>query len=267
MTTVSSVSAMPDVQGGHDARQIAISRVGIRGIRIPLSILEASGNAQTTVANAELTVALAHDKKGTHMSRFVQMIQQKQTKSLADFIALHTQMLELLEAEAGTIEFGFPFFMTKLAPVSGVASLLDYDVRVWVDGARNHSEAWVEVTVPVTSLCPCSKEISKYGAHNQRSHVVINALFDSANPFNLEELITIAESGASCPIWSTLKRPDEKYITEKAYENPKFVEDIVRDVATALNANPRVMAYVVSSENFESIHNHSAYAVIEHDKR
>ncbi|UJF24657.1 GTP cyclohydrolase FolE2 [Suttonella sp. R2A3] len=258
--------SIPDVQGSPDARHIAINRVGVREIRVPLAVRSAQGE-QHTIASAELTVALPHEQKGTHMSRFIHLLNHRQALSSEDLASLHIDMLELLDAEEATIELRFPFFVRKTAPVSKVESLLEYEVCWVVDGSREASETSIEVTVPVTSLCPCSKEISKYGAHNQRSHVIITALLDPDQPISEEELIVIGEESGSCPLWSTLKRPDEKYVTERAYENPKFVEDIVRDAAAMLNQDARVKAYRVSSENFESIHNHSAYAVIEHDKR
>lgn len=263
----SEQNMIPDVQGTTDKRHIAITRVGVRDIRIPVTIETHDGRKMPTVAQAEMMVSLPEDKKGTHMSRFITLLHRNPTLSLTSMEALHREMLDLLGATEGTIMLDFPFFMEKTAPVSGMKSLLDYDVSFVVDGGHDNSELHVEVTVPVTSLCPCSKEISKYGAHNQRSHIVITALYDLDNPFSIEDLIHIAEDGASCSIWSLLKRPDEKYVTEHAYENPKFTEDIVRDVAMALNADDRIQAYRVSSENFESIHNHSAYALIEHDKR
>jgi GTP cyclohydrolase I len=174
-------------------------------------------------------------------------------------------MLTKLEAEAGRIEVSFPYFVNKTAPVSGVQSLLDYEVTLTGDTRSGETRLFLKVLVPVTSLCPCSKKISQYGAHNQRSHVTINA--ELAGEVAVEDLIRIAEEEASCELWGLLKRPDEKFVTERAYENPKFVEDLVRDVAQRLNADERIVAYVLEAENFESIHNHSAYAVIERDKR
>lgn len=259
-------NAIPDVQGSPDSRHIEITRVGVRDVRVPMQVSTASGK-QHTVATAELTVALPHHQKGTHMSRFIHLLNETAQYDLAGMAALHAEMLERLRAEAGTIRLSFPLFISKTAPVSKTQSLMDYAVTWTVDGSREAVEVYAEVVVPVTSLCPCSKEISQYGAHNQRSHVIIRALFDAARPFAMEDLIAVGEEGGSCPLWATLKRPDEKYVTERAYENPKFVEDIVRDVAAALNHDDRIRAYRVSSENFESIHNHSAYAVIEHDKR
>lgn len=252
---------IPDVQGKEDIRNIAISRVGIRDIRVPLNVITQTGT-QATVATAEMTVALPHQQKGTHMSRFIHLLNETAQIGLADFAELHREMLTRLHATEGTLVLSFPYFVRKQAPVSKTESLLDYKVSLIAEGQQDCTVS-AEVTVPVTSLCPCSKEISQYGAHNQRSHIVINAEYDADNPFVLEELIRIGEEEGSCEIWSTLKRPDEKYVTERAYENPKFVEDIVRDVAIRLNADPRIRRYRISSENFESIHNHSAYAVIE----
>jgi GTP cyclohydrolase I len=183
----------------------------------------------------------------------------------ATFRTMLAAMLEKLEAEAGRIEVRFPYFVNKTAPVSGVQSLLDYEVTLTGETRNGATRLFLQVLVPVTSLCPCSKKISQYGAHNQRSHVTINA--ELAGDVAVEDLIRIAEEEASCELWGLLKRPDEKFVTERAYENPKFVEDLVRDVAQRLNADERIAAYVLEAENFESIHNHSAYAVIERDKR
>jgi GTP cyclohydrolase I len=176
-------------------------------------------------------------------------------------------MLARLEADTGYLEMRFPYFLTKTAPVSGVQSLMDYDVTLRRERASANTpvEYWLQVLVPVTSLCPCSKEISAYGAHNQRSHLTIKILV--AEPVAIAELVALAERAASCELYGMLKRPDEKYVTERAYENPKFVEDLVRDIALELRNDARVAAFTVESENFESIHNHSAYALIEFDKR
>jgi GTP cyclohydrolase IB len=173
-------------------------------------------------------------------------------------------MTEHLDASAGHIEMTFPYFVMKKAPVSGVESLMNYQATIFGEHRHGKTDVWLKVVVPTTSLCPCSKKISDYGAHNQRSHITLTAKL--VEHMWLEELIDIAEAQASCEVYGILKRPDEKYVTERAYDNPKFVEDTVRDVAVALNKEKRVRAYVVESENFESIHNHSAYAMIEHDK-
>jgi GTP cyclohydrolase IB len=209
---------------------------------------------------------LPHNFKGTHMSRFVEILNTNESAiSIDSFETILRQMVERLEAESGYVEMRFPYFINKAAPVSGVKSLLDYEVTFIGEIKNGQFEITVQVMVPVTSLCPCSKQISNYGAHNQRSHVTVTALL---NEFMwLEDLITLIEDQASCQLYGLLKRPDEKFVTERAYDNPKFVEDMVRDVAAQLNVEKRIVKYVVESENFESIHNHSAYALIERDKR
>jgi GTP cyclohydrolase IB len=174
------------------------------------------------------------------------------------------EMTERLDASAGHIEMTFPYFVMKKAPVSQVESLMNYQATIFGEYRNGETDVWLKVVVPTTSLCPCSKKISDYGAHNQRSHITVTAKLNEH--MWLEELIDIAEKEASCEVYGILKRPDEKFVTERAYDNPKFVEDTVRDVAVALNKDQRVRAYVVESENFESIHNHSAYAMIELDK-
>jgi GTP cyclohydrolase I len=211
-------------------------------------------------------VHLPHHFKGTHMSRFVEILNSHEREiSVESFGTMLREMMSRLEAEAGHIEMTFPYFVNKAAPISGVKALLDYEVTFTGEICKDKIVHTTKVVVPVTSLCPCSKEISDYGAHNQRSHVTISA---QTNDFVwLEELIEIAEKQASCEVYGLLKRPDEKFVTEHAYDNPKFVEDMVRDIAAVLNADQRIDAYVVESENFESIHNHSAYALIERDKR
>lgn len=265
---------LPDVQSHEDVRNIVIQKVGVKSIRHPLTIAgDHDQPAQGTVAMIDMYVRLPGDVKGTHMSRFLEVLQaHDEPLDVAGLRTLMTAMLQRLEADAGYIRINFPYFLRKTAPVSGVESLLDYDVTLTAEVRNGVLDIQQQVVVPVTSLCPCSKKISNYGAHNQRSHVTINATVDPeadkhGDPLPLQALIRIAETSASCELWGLLKRPDEKYVTERAYENPKFVEDMVRDVAMALNAEPRVLAYTISSENFESIHNHSAYAVIEHDKR
>ncbi len=262
---IDTVAAMPDVQSSIDTRHMPIQRVGVRGVRHPMLIAAPDGSALPTVANWELTVALPAHEKGTHMSRFVALLEQYRTTPMTPllFCEMAQAMLPLLSAEQGDMSATFPYFITKTAPVSGVASLMDYEVQ-WVARARAD---WVEfeltVMVPVTSLCPCSKAISEYGAHNQRSHVTVKAVFDSVADIDVEALIVSIEQQASCELWGLLKRNDEKYVTERAYENPKFVEDLVRDVAVQLKRVAGVQRFRVEAENFESIHNHSAYAVVE----
>ncbi len=257
-------AALPDVQSIPDTRRLPIQRVGVKSVRHPLRIAGVQGQVQSSVAVIDLYVALPADVKGTHMSRFVELLQAHADTplDLPGLRALLQDMLVRLGADEGEITLRFPYFVNKRAPVSGVHSLLDYEV-VWQVRGRIDEPAQVRQTVqvPVTSLCPCSREISDYGAHNQRSHLTLEV--ELVQDMALEELIRVAETAASCELWGLLKRPDEKYVTERAYENPKFVEDLVRDVALALQEDPRVAAFSVESENFESIHNHSAYARIE----
>ncbi len=254
-----------DVQNRKDTRHIPINKVGIKDIRHPVRILDRSGGEQHTIANFNMYVNLPHNFKGTHMSRFVEILNNHEREiSVQSFKEMMSEMTERLEAESGHIEMSFPYFINKTAPVSGVQSLMDYDVSFIGEIHNGKHIMTIKVVVPVTSLCPCSKKISDRGAHNQRSHVTITA---QVNDFVwLEELVELIEQEASCELYGLLKRPDEKMVTERAYDNPKFVEDAVRDVAARLNADDRISAYVVESENFESIHNHSAYALIEKTK-
>jgi GTP cyclohydrolase I len=258
--------SIPDVQNSADTRQLAINRVGIKSIRHPIRVSDRDRGIQHTIATFNMYVSLPHNFKGTHMSRFVEILNShEQEISVKNFPAMLKEMAERLEAQTGHIEMNFPYFINKAAPVSGVQSLMDYDVTFLGDIRRDRITTRLKVVVPVTSLCPCSKKISERGAHNQRSHVTVTA---STNKFMwIEEIVQLVESEASCELYGLLKRPDEKFVTERAYDNPKFVEDMVRDVAARLNAEPRVESYIVESENFESIHNHSAYALIERDKR
>ena len=262
-----SSSAIPDVQGSEDRRHLAINKVGIKSIRHPVRVMDRGQGVQHTIATFDMYVGLPHNFKGTHMSRFVEILNSHDREiSVESFEPMLREMVRRLEAETGMIEMRFPYFINKRAPVSDVASLMDYDVRfIGEIKAGGKYSLTMQVVVPVTSLCPCSKKISDYGAHNQRSHVTITARTNAL--VWIEELVELAEAEASCELFGLLKRPDEKFVTERAYDNPKFVEDLVRDVAGRLNAEARIDAYVVESENFESIHNHSAYALIERDKR
>jgi GTP cyclohydrolase I len=260
-----NVIPIPDVQNSADIRGIAINKVGIKDISHPVRIRDRSGGEQHTIASFNMYVNLPHNFKGTHMSRFVEILNLHEQEITVDsFKDMLPEMTERLEAQAGHIAMAFPYFVNKSAPISGVRSLLDYDVTFIGEIRDGKPAMFVKVMVPVTSLCPCSKKISSYGAHNQRSHVTVNVR--TRGFIWIEDLIDIVEKEASCQLYGLLKRPDEKYVTEKAYENPKFVEDMVRDVAATLNADDRIGAYSVESENFESIHNHSAYALIEYDK-
>ena len=253
---------LPDVQSFPDSRRLAIQKVGVKGLRYPLQLV-ADGEAVSTVATLALSVGLPPEVKGTHMSRFVELLEARSGPlDQAGLFAMLDEMLLRLDARTGRIEMGFPYFIRKAAPVSGVTSLLDYDATFIVERREGEkADLVLRVTAPVTSLCPCSKKISEYGAHNQRSHITLEARLRS--PMAIEELVRLAEEEASCEVFGLLKRPDEKWVTERAYDNPKFVEDLVRDIALRLMGEPRIAAWKVASENFESIHNHSAYAELE----
>ena len=260
-----AVLPIPDVQSSADTRHIAIDKVGIKDIRHPIRVRDRSGGEQFTIATFNMYVNLPHNFKGTHMSRFVEILNHHERElTVASFKDMLLEMTRRLEAESGHIEMAFTYFVNKAAPISRVESLLDYEVTFFGENRKGKVTTNIKVVVPVTSLCPCSKKISRYGAHNQRSHVTLDVR--TRGFIWIEELIELVEKEASCELYGLLKRPDEKYVTERAYENPKFVEDMVRDIAAKLNTDKRVGAYSVSSENFESIHNHSAYAMIERDK-
>ena len=252
---------IPDVQGAPDTRRLAIDRVGVKSIRHPVRIRERAGGVQHTVAVFNMYVGLPHHFKGTHMSRFIEILNAHEREISPDtFRLMLREMVKKLEAASGHIEMTFPYFVSKKAPISGVESLMDYEVTFIGEIEDGRETFTLKVLAPVTSLCPCSKEISERGAHNQRSHVTVAARI---NAFVwIEEIIDRVEHEASSELYGLLKRPDEKFVTEQAYDNPKFVEDMVRDIAAGLNRDPRIESYVVESENFESIHNHSAYALI-----
>jgi len=251
---------LPDVQAAADTRRLAIQNVGVKGLRYPLQLASPGGELRSTVAMLAMTVGLPPEVKGTHMSRFVEILERRRGLLTQDgLLHMMEDMLVRLEAHSGRIELAFPYFIRKAAPVSGVESLLDYDVTMTVEKRQGEpARQTLRVVAPVTSLCPCSKKISDYGAHNQRSHITLEARLNA--PMSIEELVRIAEEEASCEIFGLLKRPDEKWVTERAYDNPKFVEDLVRDIALRLMNEPRITEWKVISENFESIHNHSAYA-------
>jgi GTP cyclohydrolase IB len=261
------LAPIADVQARRDDRDLAIDQVGIRGLRYPLDFIDADGVARGTVATCDVYVALPADQKGTHMSRLVELLEEhvspsasSRPLSVANFRVLLDDLVTRLDAPGGRIAFAFPFFVRKIAPVSGVASLLDYEVKIngELDGGRYMQT--LEVVAPVTSLCPCSKEISDYGAHSQRS--AIRVVARPRAPLFVADLLRIAEEEASSELYGILKRADEKYVTERAYNNPRFVEDLVRGVAARLASDARIGAFAVEAENFESIHNHSAFARI-----
>ena len=261
MNNLTDALHIPDTQSERDERHLAIQRVGVKDVRYPLQV-RVAGAVQATAALWSLDVALPAEKKGTHMSRFVAWLEALDVPlDAATLRERHAAMLDKLGAQEGRIEAAFSFFIRKRAPVSGLQSLLDYQGRWIAETRAGATTLWMEVGVPVKTLCPCSKEISDYGAHNQRSLVTLRV--EVGAPVEWQELVRFAEESASSEIWPMLKRSDEKWITERAYENPKFVEDLVRDVALRLNADARIGRYRVDVENFESIHNHSAYARIE----
>lgn len=251
---------LPDVQATADTRRLAIQSVGVKGLRYPLQLENAAGELTSTVATIAMSVGLPPEVKGTHMSRFVELLEARiGPLTQADLLDMMADMLLRLDAGSGRIELAFPYFIRKMAPVSGVESLLDYDVALIVEQRTwENATLTLRVVAPVTSLCPCSKKISDYGAHNQRSHITLEARL--REPMSIEDLVRLAEEEASCEVFGLLKRPDEKWVTERAYDNPKFVEDLVRDIALRLMNEPRIAEWKVASENFESIHNHSAYA-------
>ncbi|QWD83187.1 GTP cyclohydrolase I FolE2 [Polynucleobacter sp. MWH-P3-07-1] len=259
--------SMPDVQSTRDERALAIEQVGIRGVRHPLTVRSKAGSFPS-VATFEMNVALPAHIKGTHMSRFIALLQKQEAAvDSTTAVNLVQEMLPLLNATEGQVQFTYTHFVKKSAPVSGVESLMDYEVT-WTAHARQNANGTLETqlhlraVVPVMSLCPCSKEISEFGAHNQRSHVTMSVALDPQTQMTVEDLVSAAESEASSELWGLLKRPDEKWVTEHSYSNPKFVEDLVRDVAGRLQEDQRIQSLVVEAENFESIHNHSAYAKI-----
>jgi len=262
--TPSHLISILDVQSSRDERRLAIDRVGIKGLRYPLSFADGD-ELHSTIATCAVYVELPEEQKGTHMSRLVALLEERaatgaEPLTVAGLRGFVEELVVRLGAPGGRVEIAFPFFVRKTAPVSGVASLLDYDVRLTADLSDGEYASTVGVSVPVTSLCPCSKEISEYGAHNQRSLVTI--VVRPRTCVRVAELLRIAEDEASCELYGILKRADEKYVTERAYDNPRFVEDLVRGVATRLAGDTRFDAFVVEAENFESIHNHSAYARI-----
>ncbi|GAB5496371.1 MAG: GTP cyclohydrolase FolE2 [Phycisphaerales bacterium] len=268
MQTANKPGTIVDVQGQQDERQVAIDKVGVKNVTYPMILKTRDGKTQTTTAKINMYVALPHHQKGTHMSRFLEVLNDHQSEPLTpDRIPEVTKAIrDRLNAETAHFEASFTYFMCKKAPVTEMAGLMDYEVTFECE--RNGSDATssfiIGVAAPATSLCPCSKEISEYGAHNQRCRIAARVKFDGM--LWIEDLIEILESAASSPVYAVLKRPDEKHVTEAAYDNPKFVEDIIRDLALALDGDDRITWYEIDSENFESIHSHNAYAQITRDK-
>ncbi|MDA8377362.1 MAG: GTP cyclohydrolase FolE2 [Planctomycetia bacterium] len=256
---------MADVQGAADQRNIAIDKVGVRAVRYPITLRTPDGGEQNTVALINLYVSLPKHKKGTHMSRFLEILNAHHRRiTPAEIIPILHEMKTKLLADDAHIQMTFPYFIEKEAPVTGARGLMDYECTL--EGVSNGQDDFIlGIKVPATSLCPCSKEISAYGAHNQRCEISARVRFTGT--LWIEDLVKIMESVASAPVYAVLKRPDEKFVTEQAFDNPKFVEDIIRDLALAMERHHQITWYNIQSENFESIHNHNAYALIERDKR
>ncbi len=255
-----------DIQNSKDCRNINIDKVGVKDIRYPITVMSKSHGIQQTVGSFNMYVNLPREFKGTHMSRFIEIINEYHGEiDVRKFKSLLEEMRDRLQAQSAHIEVSFPYFIEKYSPVTRTPGLMEYGCRIM--GSLNKEKGYdlvLEVHVPITTVCPCSREISEYGAHNQRGTVSLRVRF---NRFIwIEDLIRIVEECASCEVYSVLKRPDEKYVTEKAYDNPRFVEDVVRDVACRLKNDENITWFAVEVENFESIHNHSAYAFIERKK-
>jgi GTP cyclohydrolase I len=258
--------AMIDVQNQTDYRNINVDKVGVKDIRYPITVMDKNNGVQNTVASINMYVNLPREFKGTHMSRFIEILNEFHGRlDIREFSMILEAMQERLQAQSAHFEISFPYFLRKYSPVTESAGLMEYGCRV--TGSLDHRVGYdliLEVNVPITTVCPCSKEISDGGAHNQRGMVRLAVRFKRF--IWIEDLVRIVERAASCEVYSVLKRPDEKYVTEQAYANPKFVEDVVRDIAQQLKQDNNVLWFMVDVENFESIHNHSAYACIERRK-
>ena len=257
---------MIDVQSQKDHRNIEIDKVGVKNIRYPITVRDKENGTQQTVASINMYVNLPHDHKGTHMSRFIEVLSEYRRQiSLENFSRILDELKNRLNAESAHMEITFPYFITKKAPISGTEGLMEYVCTF--TGSVNRSKGRdlaIELRVPIATVCPCSKEISEYGAHNQRGEVRVSLRFKKF--VWIEDIIRLVEESTSCEVFSVLKRNDEKFVTEKGYENPMFVEDVVREIALKLEADPNITWFAIDSENFESIHNHSAYAYIERQK-
>jgi GTP cyclohydrolase I len=252
---------MIDIQNQRDHRNIEVQKVGIKNIRYPIKVLDKTRGTQSTVASINMYVNLPHHFKGTHMSRFVEVLNAHRNHiNLENFETILEELRRKLHAKSAHLQVSFPYFVEKQAPVSGASGLMEYTCQ-FCGSLEEQRDYHVGVMVPVTTLCPCSKEISERGSHNQRGLVAVKVWFRKF--FWIEDLIQLIEESASCDLFAILKRPDEKYVTEKAYDNPTFVEDVVRNVCTRLNEDPNFLGFTVEAENLESIHNHSAYAYVE----
>lgn len=259
-----SDGSLPDTQGQADEREIPIDKVGIKSLKYPILVKDRDNEVQNTVATISMTVDLPKEFKGTHMSRFVEVLQCSEGKREIHIDAVYEileKMQKKLNAVTSHLEMEFPYFRKKSAPVTGKPSMIDYNVIFHAVMGKDYKDFILTVKVPVTTLCPCSKNIAEYGAHNQRGEASVSVRFDDT--VWIEDVIEIAEKSASSELYTLLKREDEKYVTERAYENPVFVEDLVRNIVQRLKKDHKIKWYKVQAENFESIHNHNAYAMIE----
>ena len=264
----SNSQGLPDTQASLETRNLAVTGAGISGLRLPLHIVDVDGQTHHTVVTAEAEVLVAEDERGTHMSRLVETVDRLGPRvELASLPEAHRQMLVRLGSAAGGLALHFPWFVAKKAPVSGIESWLDIAATYRVAGGRGAAGPHITqaLRIPVTTLCPCSKSISRYGAHNQRSYVTV--MIECSQLIAISPLVTLVEAQASCAIYALLKRADEKFVTENAYYNPKFAEDLVRDIYQSIQAAYAPLSLGVSTENQESIHNHAAYAYIGRDPR
>lgn len=249
-----------DVQSAEDGRNIPIDRVGVRKVKYPITLRQREGGTQQTVGVFSLTVDLPKEFKGTHMSRFLEVLGEHNHDISGETIPRILRALrKRLNAESSHLEVRFNFFREKAAPVTGRVGMMGYDCG-FIASQGSVTDSVLLVVVPVTTLCPCSREIADFGAHNQRGYVT--ARVRSAGIVWIEEVVDMIEASASAPLYPVLKRPDEKFVTEQAYLNPRFVEDMVREVSVAFDAHPRITGYEIEVENHESIHDHNAYAYV-----
>lgn len=259
-------SEIADVQNMNDHRMIEIDKVGVKNVKYPIVVLDKVNGLQHTIATIDMYVNLPHHYKGTHMSRFVEILHSNKSMiNMKDFPNILREMKDRLNAESAHLTIHFPYFIKKEAPISRTESFLEYmcGFSGYMDSTNRMKEFIVSAAVPINTLCPCSREISDYGAHNQRGVAKVRVRFRKF--FWIEDLIALVEQCASTDIYSILKREDEKFVTEKAFRNPRFVEDVVREIAEALSRDSNISWFAVEAENFESIHNHSAYAFLERD--
>lgn len=263
------MSEMRDIQSEEDFRNIPLAKVGVRGLRYPIFVLDKKNKKQATTAIVDLFVNLPHDYKGTHMSRFIEIFHKYRNDiSMKHFLSMLSEMREKLNAEKAFGTIRFPFFIEKESPVTKTKGMLSYDCAYEGEVGKDERKFFISIAVPVSTLCPCSKAISEYGAHNQRGIVRVKLLYEDF--FWIEDVIATIESCASSPLYACLKRSDEKFVTEHAYDNPRFVEDVVREVYRALASFPLAKQFSwfsIEAENFESIHNHNAYAYTEYENK